>query len=151
MIEKNVFSANPLEQFILLGKIAKGPACLELINQVLETPGIYVFGELLDMSNIKEVSFKVLRIYLIKYGRWFQVENSPNKKYWNTLNLFAYGTYSDYLQNKNNYLPLTPSQTKKLQHLTIVTLATKSKVCFVLILLSHFTSNCKTTGMNKVH
>lgn len=43
------------------------------------------------------------------------------------MNLFAYGTYSDYIQNKNNYLQLTPNQTKKLQHLTIVTLATKSK------------------------
>ncbi|KAK9743698.1 PCI domain [Popillia japonica] len=109
VIEKSNFSANPLEQFILLGKSAKGAACLELINQVLETPGIYVFGELLDMPSIKEV------------------ENTPNKKYWNTLNLFAYGTYSDYIQNKNNYLQLTPNQTKKLQHLTIVTLATKSK------------------------
>lgn len=55
VIEKSNFSANPLEQFILLGKSAKGAACLELINQVLETPGIYVFGELLDMPSIKEV------------------------------------------------------------------------------------------------
>lgn len=55
VIEKSNYSANPLEQFILLGKGAKGAACLELINQVLETPGIYVFGELLDMPSIKEV------------------------------------------------------------------------------------------------
>lgn len=44
------------------------------------------------------------------------------------LNLFAYGTYKDYLANKTNLLELSPTQKKKLQHLTIVTLATKSKV-----------------------
>lgn len=44
------------------------------------------------------------------------------------LNLFAYGTYKDYLANKSILLELSPAQKKKLQHLTIVTLATKSKV-----------------------
>lgn len=52
------FSSNhPLEQFILLAKGAKGSACAELIKQVLEAPGVHVFGELLEMPNIKEVSF----------------------------------------------------------------------------------------------
>ena len=46
-----------LEQFILLAKSAKGAAAAELIKQVTEAPGIYVFGELLDMPNIKEVSY----------------------------------------------------------------------------------------------
>lgn len=46
---------NPLEQFVLLAKTAKGAACIELIKQVLEAPGVHVFGELLDMPNIKEV------------------------------------------------------------------------------------------------
>lgn len=49
-------SGNPLEQFVLLSKTAKGAAAVELIKQVLEAPGVYVFGELLDMPNIKEVS-----------------------------------------------------------------------------------------------
>jgi len=44
-----------LEQFILLAKTAKGAAAMELIRQALETPGIYVFGELLEMPNVKEV------------------------------------------------------------------------------------------------
>ncbi|XP_044012370.1 COP9 signalosome complex subunit 7a-like [Aphidius gifuensis] len=102
-------SNNPLEQFVLLAKTAKGAAALELIKQVIETPGVHVFGELLDMPNIKEL------------------DNSPHAEYWNTLNLFAYGTYKDYLKNIDNYLKLTPVQQKKLQHLTIVTLAEKSK------------------------
>lgn len=53
--EKNTFSNNPLEQFVLLAKSAKGAACTELVKQVLEAPGVYVFGELLDMPNIAEV------------------------------------------------------------------------------------------------
>jgi len=49
-------SINPLEQFVLLAKTAKGAAAVELVKQALETSGVYVFGELLDMPNIKEVS-----------------------------------------------------------------------------------------------
>lgn len=110
-------ASNPLEQFVLLAKTAKGAAALELIKQAVETPGVHVFGELLDMPNIKEL------------------ENGPHAEYWNTLNLFAYGTYKQYLENKNQLLELTPIQKKKLQHLTIVTLATKSKCIPYSVLL----------------
>lgn len=48
---------NPLEQFVLLAKSTKGAACLELIKQVLEAPGVHVFSELLVMPNIAEVCF----------------------------------------------------------------------------------------------
>ncbi|XP_044734439.1 COP9 signalosome complex subunit 7b isoform X2 [Chrysoperla carnea] len=102
-------SNNPLEQFVLLAKSAKGAACVELIKQVLEAPGVHVFGELLDMPNIAEL------------------QNGPNSIYFDTLNLFAYGTYKEYLASKDKLLELTPVQIKKLQHLTIVTLATKNK------------------------
>lgn len=46
---------NPLEQFMLLAKTTKGAACADLIRDMLEAPGVYVFGEILDMPNIKEV------------------------------------------------------------------------------------------------
>lgn len=110
-------ASNPLEQFVLLAKTAKGAAALELIKQAVETPGVNVFGELLDMPNIKEL------------------ENGPHANYWNTLNLFAYGTYKQYLENKSQLLDLTPAQQKKLQHLTIVTLATRSKCIPYSVLL----------------
>lgn len=48
---------NPLEQFVVLAKTARGAAAVELVKQVLEAPGVHVFGELLDTENIKEVSF----------------------------------------------------------------------------------------------
>ena len=47
---------NPVEQFVLLAKAAKGAAAVELVKQALESPGVYVFGELLDAPNIKEVN-----------------------------------------------------------------------------------------------
>lgn len=112
------FSTNhPLEQFVLLAKGAKGFACAELIKQVLEAPGVHVFGELLEMPNIKEL------------------ENGPYAAHFKTLNLFAYGTYKDYLENKSEYLELTPTQCKKLQHLTIATLATQEKCIPYSVLL----------------
>ncbi|KAJ8918492.1 hypothetical protein NQ315_008189 [Exocentrus adspersus] len=109
VVDKNQLAGTALEQFVILAKTVKGAARTELIKQVLEAPGVYVFGELLDMANISELA------------------STSEKKYFNTLELFAYGTYKDYLENKMNLLELTPAQKKKLQHLTIVTLATKSK------------------------
>lgn len=50
-------SNNPLEQFVLLAKSARGAAAVELVKQVLEAPGVHVFGELLDMPNVIEVRF----------------------------------------------------------------------------------------------
>ena len=47
--------SNPLEQFVLLAKSAKGAAAVELVKQALDAPGVYMFGELLDMPNIVEV------------------------------------------------------------------------------------------------
>ena len=46
----------PLEQFLLLAKSTKGAAVVGLIKQVIEAPGVYVFGELLEMPNVQEVS-----------------------------------------------------------------------------------------------
>ncbi|KAG5891354.1 hypothetical protein JTB14_034420 [Gonioctena quinquepunctata] len=109
VVDKSPLSGNALEQFVILAKSAKGAACTELVKQALEAPGVYVFGELLDMPNIVEM------------------EKTSDKKYWNTLELFAFGTYKDYVANRNDLLELSPAQEKKLQHLTIVTLATKSK------------------------
>ncbi|XP_019872791.1 COP9 signalosome complex subunit 7b isoform X2 [Aethina tumida] len=109
VVDKSSISGNALEQFVLLAKNAKGPACVELIKQALDAPGVYVFGELLDMQSVTEL------------------QNSPYKNAFDTLTLFAYGTYKDYIANIGQYLELSPAQKKKLQHLTIVTLATKTK------------------------
>lgn len=98
-----------LEQYILLAKSTKGAAAVELIKQVLEVPGIYVFGELLEMPNIQEL------------------ETTPNAPYLRLLNIFAYGTFANYLENKATLPSLTPAMIAKLRHLTIVSLAMKLK------------------------
>lgn len=43
------------------------------------------------------------------------------------MNLFAFGTYRQFLENKEKLIPLTPIMDKKLKHLTILTLATQKK------------------------
>lgn len=61
--DKGVSSTNnPLEQFVLLSKNAKGAAAVELVRQVISTPGVHVFGELLSMPNIKEVCHIIFKI-----------------------------------------------------------------------------------------
>jgi COP9 signalosome complex subunit 7 len=105
----HVSSNSNLEQFLLLSKNAKGAAAIELVKQATEAPGVYVFGELLDMPNIKELA------------------TGPNSKHYHLLNLFAYGTYAEYKANKAKLPALSKAQSTKLRQLTIVTLATKNK------------------------
>uniref|UniRef100_K1QYT7 COP9 signalosome complex subunit 7a n=1 Tax=Magallana gigas TaxID=29159 RepID=K1QYT7_MAGGI len=69
---------NPLEQFVLLAKTAKGAGAVELIKQALDAQGVYVFGELLDMPHIQELA------------------SGAHSQYFNLLNIFAYGCYKDY-------------------------------------------------------
>lgn len=104
-----IAQSSQLEQYLLLAKTAKGAAAAELIKQVTEAPGVYVFGELLDMPNIQELA------------------NGPHSSYLNLLDLFAFGTYASYHNNKAKFPLLTPAMITKLRHLTIVSLATKTK------------------------
>jgi len=60
MEERDAAGCRELQQFVLLAKTAKGPAAVELITRALEAPGVYVFGELLDSPNIKEVCLVTL-------------------------------------------------------------------------------------------
>ena len=70
MVDLTNVSVNPLEQFVLLAKNAKGAAAVELIKQALEAPGVFVFGELLDMPNIQVnlIIFILLRVHMFILG-----------------------------------------------------------------------------------
>ena len=61
--DKGPNQVNPLEQFLILSKSAKGAAATQLIQQVLEASGLYVFSELLDCPNIAAVC----KVYPILY------------------------------------------------------------------------------------
>uniref|UniRef100_A0A2K6FYU1 COP9 signalosome subunit 7B n=1 Tax=Propithecus coquereli TaxID=379532 RepID=A0A2K6FYU1_PROCO len=110
-------SSNLLEQFILLAKGTSGSALTALISQVLEAPGVYVFGELLELANVQELA------------------EGANAAYLQLLNLFAYGTYPDYIANKESLPELSKAQQNKLKHLTIVSLASRMKCIPYSVLL----------------
>ena len=104
-------SAAALETFVLLANGTKGAAAVNLIQQVLEASGVYVFGELLDQPNI---------------GALDKTEQGDG--YLRLLRIFAYGIYADYLRESGSLPPLTDLMKKKLRLLTIATMATKAKL-----------------------
>lgn len=110
-------SSNLLEQFILLAKGTSGSVLTTLISWVLEAPGVYVFGELLELANVQELA------------------EGANAAYLQLLNLFAYGTYPDYIANKESLPELSAAQQNKLKHLTIVSLASRMKCIPYSVLL----------------
>ncbi|CAM9351081.1 unnamed protein product, partial [Heterosigma akashiwo] len=99
-----------LEQFCLLAKTQKGRACVALIHQVLNNPKIFVFGELLAMENLQTLR---------------GTEHEPALK---LLELFAYGTYSEYKKLASSLPELSTQQAKKLKQLSIISLAQSSKL-----------------------
>ncbi|KXS19771.1 hypothetical protein M427DRAFT_429592 [Gonapodya prolifera JEL478] len=105
----NASSGARLEPFVLLAKTAKGAACAKLVLDAVAAPGVFVFSELLDSPNVKELA-----------------TNSQFAGHHQLLEIFAYGTFPDY-QNRAGSLPqLTQAQLKKLQQLTLVSLAGES-------------------------
>ncbi|KAL1917944.1 uncharacterized protein VTP21DRAFT_3778 [Calcarisporiella thermophila] len=110
-----------LEQYLLLSKSARGAACVQLIKDALAAPGVYVFAELLEMPNVAE----------LEQNREF----AP----WHTLlKIFSYGTYKDYKDNVGILPELDASQLTKLKHLSIVTLAEKTRTIPYDLLLGYF-------------
>jgi len=95
-----------LEQFTILAKSAKGKACELLIQQALEAPNVFVFGELLEMKNLEQNA-----------GQLFEL-----------LKIFAYGTYAEYKANQSKLPPLNDKLLRKLRQLTLVTLSSENKV-----------------------
>ena len=93
-----------LDQYLILAKTAKGKACESLIFQAISNPRTFVFGELYDAIKDGGVSKESLKI----------------------LEVFTYGTLQEYRQAK---LPdLTSAQLKKLQMLTLASLASQKSI-----------------------
>ena len=67
-----------LEQFLLLAKSAKGAAAAQLVHEATSSPGLYVFGELLEMETIQGLS------------------GTEHAHFLRLLEVFAFGTYTDY-------------------------------------------------------
>ncbi|KAK0503470.1 hypothetical protein EDD18DRAFT_633448 [Armillaria luteobubalina] len=100
-----------LEPFLLMAKSMKGAAAAKLIQDATSAPGVFVFAELLDLPNILELE---------------KIEH--HRKFLSLLQLFAYRTYQDYLQHRDELPPLNQAQIIKLKHLSIVTMATEKRI-----------------------
>ncbi|KAM8847588.1 COP9 signalosome complex subunit 7a isoform 1-T1 [Synchiropus picturatus] len=94
-----------VEQLLTLS----GSALAQAVSSLLESPGLYVFSDILELPNVKEL------------------ENGPHAPVYQLLNLFAYGTYCDYKERAASLPELTPAQKNKLRHLSIISLASNLK------------------------
>jgi len=101
-------STAALEGFEALVKSSSGQAVVMVIQQVLKHPQIFVFGELLEATNVKELA------------------NTQHKPYYDLLRLFASGTYQDY-KARSDLPKLTAPQLTKLKQLSVVEYAAKNK------------------------
>ncbi|KAG8936928.1 hypothetical protein FRC02_010018 [Tulasnella sp. 418] len=104
-------STHKLEPFRIMAKSAKGAAAAKLIENATGAPGVFVFGELLDLPNIQELE-----------------SNPTQAPYLSLLKLFAYGTYEEYKQHKDTLPPLNADQITKLRNLSIVSLASQARI-----------------------
>ncbi|KAK0483832.1 hypothetical protein IW261DRAFT_1561622 [Armillaria novae-zelandiae] len=100
-----------LEPFLLMAKSMKGAAAAKLIQDATSAPGVFVFAELLDLPNTLELE-----------------KSEQHRKFLSLLQLFAYRTYQDYLQHKDELPPLNQAQIIKLKHLSIVSMATEKRI-----------------------
>ncbi|KAF7784845.1 hypothetical protein Agabi119p4_1010 [Agaricus bisporus var. burnettii] len=103
--------AAKLEPFLLIAKSVKGAAAAKLIQDATSAPGVFVFSELLEFPNIQELG-----------------NNEQFAKHLSLLQLFAYKTYQDYSQHKDEFPQLNQAQITKLKHLSIVTLASARRI-----------------------
>ncbi|KAJ7665867.1 hypothetical protein DFH06DRAFT_1185246 [Mycena polygramma] len=103
--------AAKLEPFLLMAKSLKGAAAAKLIADATSAPGVFVFAELLELANIQELA-----------------KSDTHAKSLALLELFAYRTYEDYMQNPSAFPPLNAAQTIKLKHLSIVSLAAERRI-----------------------
>ncbi|KAI5455251.1 hypothetical protein NCC49_000067 [Naganishia albida] len=102
-------SAN-LEPFLLVARSTKGAAAAKVVVDATSAPGVYGFGELLEMPNIRQLK-----------------EHETLSSHYDLLQLFAYGTYQSYQANQASYPALNPSQVEKLKQLSLVSLGMESR------------------------
>ncbi|GAA5946948.1 hypothetical protein JCM10213_002909 [Rhodosporidiobolus nylandii] len=110
-----------LEPFVLLAKSARGSGAAALVSQAVGAAGVFVFSELLEQSSIKDLE---------------KSDNEQHRAQYRLLELFAYGTWGDYVAKRDSFPTLTAEQETKLKQLTILTLATQSRSIPYATLLS---------------
>uniref|UniRef100_A0A8C4QU14 COP9 signalosome subunit 7B n=1 Tax=Eptatretus burgeri TaxID=7764 RepID=A0A8C4QU14_EPTBU len=113
-----------LEGFLTQAREAQDGRLAEVLGQAMAAPGVYAFGELLQLSSVQALA------------------NGPHCKALELLNIFAYGTYKDYLERADSLPELSTAHKNKLRHLTLVSMASKSKCIPYSLLLSELQLSC---------
>jgi COP9 signalosome complex subunit 7 len=104
-------SGQALKPYIVqINKLSSETAVANLIPTILSDANVYVFGELFQVENIQALA------------------KGEQKKFYDLLNIFAYGRYSDYASNAENLPKLSARQLSKLRQLTVVSLAIENRV-----------------------
>ncbi|KAH8090625.1 hypothetical protein HD553DRAFT_302911 [Filobasidium floriforme] len=103
-------TADRLEPFLLMARSTKGAAAAKIVQTATAAPGVYGFGELLDVPNIKQLQ-----------------ESPEHSSSYKLLELFAYGNLADYKANQSGFPALNESHINKLKHLTLVSLCLDSR------------------------
>jgi len=107
-----------LLKYCVLAKSTKGKGCVAVIQQALANPNTFVFGELLEQPNVKALA------------------EGENKKWYDTLALFAYGTYAQYKVEPTKFGELSEFLIKKLRQLSVVSIAAVQKSIPYIVLLN---------------
>jgi len=110
-------SSAAAQQFLLLAKSVRGSAAADLVLRVLEHPDIYGFDEFLRLDSLVN-SLKQDHPLLLS-----------------TLELFAYGTLSDYESQRSHFISLSAIARRKLQLLTLASLAIHVRILPYRLLL----------------
>jgi COP9 signalosome complex subunit 7 len=103
-----------LDAYVATAATTRGAGVVHVIKQVLQAPGIFVFGELLETPSIVELSTNP--------------EYADLRKWFDVLCIFAHGTYQDYKERSATLPPLGPTELAKLKELTVVTTAATHRV-----------------------
>jgi len=103
-------SSAAAQQFLLLAKSVRGSAAADLVLRVLEHPDIYGFEEFLRLDSLVN-SLKQDHSLLLS-----------------TLELFAYGTLSNYESQRSKFISLSAIARRKLQLLTLASLAIHARI-----------------------
>ena len=116
-------SGAEIDNFCALAQQQKGLALVFLIEKVLANPKLFVFGELLSVPSVM-----ALNIHNSDAAGNNNSDNATFTKSYNSLELFAYGTYSEYMQNPDKYIVLSPASCSKLKQLSIISCAESNKI-----------------------
>lgn len=120
--------SSALEQFVALAKTARGRACVALVQQVLNHPKIFVFGELLAMPNVQALA------------------GTEHESTLRLLEIFAFGSYGDFVKQEADLPALSDAQRQKLLKLSVLRLAqSSSKISYEGLMEALHTANVRAT------